>query len=491
MDHTDPSAIGRILGSPFQQRRNATSADAAFTVLAVCVAAPAALLAWSLVADPATVARLRHAAGISVWIAAAALLIVGWAMLVGNLLQQNQAALARLVPGHVARLRTALLVAWAVVVLGLTAGPGFLFGAPLAWACGAAAGLALVALVVRWPALLLSGVVAPFIVAPVTEWNGHIALWSELFARWRDAQWLVVATVVTAGAAALVGIVREHGRSVPPSHECGQPGGRRLAWPRPPGCPSRSSDLPAAYAWWMGRLLARRDSPVMSRLLLGFGPALHWTTRIRDNACFVAVGGGICAVVVGLAAFLGRDLRGVLPWLAFTLLTGASTPALQAAAQLYRTRREQALLVLLPGVPRGARLNRWLGWQASVLFVLSALWGFALAGALDAFAEVLSPGLVARSGGSMAAAIAAAVLPQVGFQWRSWARLSDTSTSQFLPSLAPFLLGAAALALHAWSGVAYLALGVAFATVAFAYCAWRWWRMGSEASAMPIGRLSF
>ena len=490
MHPSDPLAIRRILASPFQQRRNAMSIGDALAVLALCAAAPTALLAWALAADPAAAARLRHAAGISVWIAAAALLTVGWAMLVGNLLQQNKAALARLVPSHVARLRTALLVAWAVVVLGLTAGPGFLFDAPLAWACGGAAGLALVALVVRWPALLLSGVSAPFVIVPVMEWSGHTALASALLARWRDAQWLIVAIVLTAGAAALVAIVREHGRSLRPSDEGGQAPGRRLAWSRQPGCPSRPGHLPAPYAWWMARLLTRRDSPVMSRLLLGFGPAVHWTTRIRDGALFVAVGGGICALVVGLAALLGRDLRGVFPWLAFSLLTGASTPALQAAAQLYRTRREQALLLLLPGVPRGARLNRWLGWQMSVLFLLSALWGFALAGALDAFAEALSPGLVERSGGGMIAAIAAAVLPQVALQWRTWARLRSAAASQFLPSLAPFLLGGAALALHSWSGVAYLTMGIAFAVVTVAYCAWRWWRMGSEPSAMPIGRLA-
>ena len=62
----------------------------------------------------------------------------------------------------------------------------------------------------------------------------------------------------------------------------------------------------------------------------------------------------LCAVVVGLSAVLGRGLSAVLPWLAFSLLTGASTPALQAVSRLHRTRTEQALLVLLPGVPRGA-----------------------------------------------------------------------------------------------------------------------------------------
>ncbi len=490
MNHADSSSIARILASPFQQRRNEGSLWGAAAVLALCAAAPVGFLAWSQVCDRASTARLQDLARLTGAIAAGFLLIVGWLMLVGNLLQQNQPGLARLVPGHVERLRTSLLIAWAILVLALAAGPGFVLGAPLAWACGAAGASALLAAAVRWPVLWLLAVLGPigllgWLASPVNAGLRQVLSGGGM----RDA-WLVTGIVVTAGAAVLVAIVHEGGRGPAASYDAGRAVGRRFSRSPQPACASKSNQISRPYAWWMARLLARRDSPVTSRLLLGFGPAIHWTTRIRDGALFVAVGGGICAVVVGLAAFLGRDLRGVFPWLAFSLLTGACTPALQAAAQLYRTRREQALLVLLPGVPRGARLNRWLGWQMSGLFVGSALWGFALAGALDAFAEALAPGLVERSGGGLTAAIAAALLPQVAWQWRTWARQRGASGSEFLPSLGPFLLGAAALVLHSWAGAGYVAMGVAFAAVALAYCAWRWWRMGSEPSAMPIGRLA-
>src|ERR1700756_2302947 len=145
MNHVESSAIARILASPFQQRINEDSVWGAIVVIVLCLAAPAGLLVWSLVAEASLAPELRYRAAVSGAIAAVALLIAAWMMLVGNLLQQNQPAMARLVPGHVARLRTALLVAWALGVLAIAAGPGFVFGDPLAWGCAAAAGLALLA----------------------------------------------------------------------------------------------------------------------------------------------------------------------------------------------------------------------------------------------------------------------------------------------------------------------------------------------------------
>jgi hypothetical protein len=491
MSQSDSSAITRILASPFQQRINAGSVWGAVVVIVLCLAAPVGLFAWSFFADASLASELRHRAAISGAIAAVALLIAGWMMLVGNLLQQNQPATARLVPGHVARLRTALLVAWALVALAIAAGPGFVFGDPLAWACAAAAGLALLAASLRWTVLWLFGFVLVFIVLPMMASLDSSSVADFVLAQWHHAAYLLTAIVVTAGAAALVAVVSEHGRGPSSLYDSGRALGRRLAGSPRPGCAQSPSVASRPYAAWLTRQLARDDASISSRLLLGLGPTVHWTMRIRHGLIFLAVAGGVCALVVGLAAWLGRDLRGVLPWLSFSLLTGASTPALQAAAQLHKTRQEQALLVLLPGVPRGAPLNRWLAWQMSLLFVVSALWGFVLAGALDLLAETLDRGLVQRSGGGdMTAAIAVALLPQVVFQWRAWARQRGASAQEVVPTFAPFLLGGAVLMLHQWVGVAYGPMGVGLMVLALAYCAWRWWRMGGEPTAMPIGRLA-
>jgi hypothetical protein len=243
------------------------------------------------------------------------------------------------------------------------------------------------------------------------------------------------------------------------------------------------------YAWWLARLLARPASPVMSRLLAGLGPAAHWTTRVFQAFWFVVTSAALCALA---SPFFGSDMLAyVLPWLAFSVLTGLSTPALQAVPQLKRTQREQALLMLLPGVPRGARLNRWLAWQASASFMASALCAIAVAWGLDAIADAIRPGTSVTATGGITFGVAAALLPQVAWQWRRWARLrGPTGVQLTAPVLAPILLGAAVTVLHVTAGLGYLEAGAALAFAALAYGAWRWRRMGAEPTAFPTGRLA-
>ena len=502
MNHADSSSsIARILASPWQQQRNPRSALAFWGVLALWLLVPAGLYGWNELkiaqrvvvaipdADHRLVVAMHHNSVVSAMTILSMWVAFAWFMLVNNVLRQNHPTFASLVPGHVARLRAALLVAWAATILAAAVGPGFMLDAPLDWALGAAVLLPLMAAAQRWPVLWLVLLAGPWALAMSSIRHEKDGLADILSSAWHRDTWLVAAIVLTAGALALVALVREKGRDTRTLYEAGRAFGRFFARPQF-GCANEPNHLPRPYLWWMNRLLARRDSPVMSRVLLGLGSAIHWTTRMRDAVYFATVAVILSAVVVGLSAVLGRGLGEVLPWLAFGLLTGASTPALQATARLHRTQKEQALLVLLPGVPRGARLNRWLGWQMSALFVLSALWGCALAGTLDAFAEALSPGAVARSGATITQAIAAVLLPQVAWQWRRWARLSGASGWESLPSMTPFLLGGVVLVLHTWAGVSYLAVAVAFALAALAWGAWRWWRMGSEPTALPVGRLA-
>jgi hypothetical protein len=163
MNPAHSTALAHVLAAPWQQRRNVHGLRGLLFVLALCGAAPGVLYTASLFSEPSTADRLRFGAVLSVTIGLGAIVLVGWAMLVGNLLQQNHPTFARLVPGHVGRLRSALLAAWAALVLCAAAGPGFLLDAPAAWACAAAAGLALFAAMLRWPLLWLSLGVVPFV----------------------------------------------------------------------------------------------------------------------------------------------------------------------------------------------------------------------------------------------------------------------------------------------------------------------------------------
>ena len=498
MSQRNPHSLARILAAPWQQRRNATGLWGIALVVALCFLAPVALFVLSaFVADPYKSEAMHVGAVRSAWIGVAALLVAGWAMLVGSVLQQNHPTLARLVPEHPGQLRLALLVAWALASLVAAALPGFAFDAPLAWACGIAAGLALLAACLRWPLLWLGGIASPFAVGWLTHRFSAAEFGDALWGQWMSHHVLVTGVVVLAGASVLVGMVNGGGAQHVAAYESRQRlrkavfsqqgsaaalvcsnSGRLRGWTMA-GRP---------YAWWMARLLARPGSPVMARLLVGLGPATHWTSRVFQAFWFVVTSTALCALI---SLFIGGGMLAyVLPWLAFSVLTGLCTPALQAVPHLRQTQREQALLTLLPGVPRGARLNRWLAWQTSATFMLAALCAVVVACWLNAIADAIRPGVSMTATGGMTFGVAAALLPQVAWQWRHWARLpAANGFQQTAPVVAPILLGVAVMALHVATGVGYLAAGIALAALSLAYCAWRWWRMGAEPTAFPVGRL--
>ena len=501
MSQPSPQALARILAAPWHQRRNTGGAWGTAIVLALCFAAPVVLYAWSLFAAPGhQVETLRTSAGASFWIGVGSLLVVGWAMLVGNVLQQNHPTYARLVPHHAGQLRLALLVGWALASLAVAALPGFVFDAPLEWGCGAAAALATLAAALRWPLLWVAGVAAPFVVSAATRVFGAFEVMAVPQATWYEHRLLVTGLVVTAGTAVLVLAVRNGGAGHIAAYESRQRLRQAVLQPQQAG---RGWGVPDGrcgwflglsvhgrpYTWWMTRLLANPRSAVMSRLFVGLGPANHWTTRLWQACWFLAVSGVVCA---GVVLFAGRGMLAyVLPWLAFSVLTGMCTPALQAVPQLHQTRREQALLALLPGVPRGARLNRWLAWQMSVTFVVAAVAALVLAWSLGRLADAFRPGIFATATGGMVFGVAAVLLPQVAWQWRHWARLRGaTGGSAQAPTIAPIVLGVGVMVLHVATGVGYLAAGVVLALLAVAWCAWRWVRMGTEPTAFPVARMS-
>ena len=361
MTHAHSPALARVLAAPWQQRRNAGSLWGLFFVVLACASFPILLLALSLFGDASQADTMRHKAGLSAWIGAAALLLVGWAMLVGNVLQQNHPTLARLVPSHVGRLRAGLLAAWAVLILAAAAGPGFALGAPLAWACGAATALAVAAAVLRWPVLWLGMLAAPFVTGGLLNWDGHAALRAALLAEWRSADWLLTAIVLTAGCVVLVAIVRTGGARHAAAHDRwsrarGEPSQAAfagvIAAPVSPGCTGRFlGGLARPYAWRMRRLLARSDSPVMARLLLGIGPATHWTTRFFEFSCTLVFATVLC--FAGTSFMTAEARAAVCAYGAMFVLILLSPPAVQQLHRVWQTRREQALLALLPGVARG------------------------------------------------------------------------------------------------------------------------------------------
>ncbi|HEY9028477.1 MAG TPA: hypothetical protein VIP05_29570, partial [Burkholderiaceae bacterium] len=236
------------------------------------------------------------------------------------------------------------------------------------------------------------------------------------------------------------------------------------------------------------RLLARGGSPA-ARLLLGLGPLAHWTSVAAATGGFVAFAG---VAIAGLALTpYASVVPAVLGGLGYGLVYALVIPALQVDAKLYQTRREQALLVLLPGVPRGARLSRTLALRLGAQVGATWLAAFALMRAFTALAGAMSGGEVGADVSNWATALAFGLLPFLPLVWRPWAAMREPGHLRMtLASLGSVLLAFAATGLQRGLGWPLDAIGAGYALVMVAGCAWRWRAMAGEAQALPVGRLA-
>jgi hypothetical protein len=127
---------------------------------------------------------------------------------------------------------------------------------------------------------------------------------------------------------------------------------------------------------WLRRTLRLAQSTpasTMSRLEIVIHGRQHWVTGLMGLGLAVV---GLGAVFALLGMFFGGDIdvkgawKGGAPGLSFGLVSIVLAPITAAVGSVWFTRREQALLALLPGVPQGRVLNRWVLW----IHVRRALW---------------------------------------------------------------------------------------------------------------------
>jgi hypothetical protein len=495
MNHTLRS-VGRILVAPWQQRRN-QSGPWGFAVIAALSVAAGLALAVALGAFGPRSRPTIGAAEAGAVVAFGLLLTAAWAMLVASVLEQNHPTFARLAPGHVARLRCVLLLAWGAAIAYAAAVPGAFAHASLAWAVGASAALALLAACIRWPVLWLFGCVAPFFTTSAVHraWvDGLLQLAAQA---WQAGPMRISVTIVLAGAVLLLALVQRGGQRHAASYAARRQRGLRLrssmtgvqstrAEPRIAGWSARISAW--SYAWWMRRLLAGPGPDAMARLQLGFGPAVHWSALL-GFAVRLLVLAGLFFAAIALSP-MASLLPGLLAVMSLGLMYGFVERVTQAPARLHQTRREQALLILLPGVPRRKALNRWLSGHLTTQFVVAWLAAVAWAALLGAAADRLRPGVTAETIGQGRSLLAIAMLPPCALLWRSWARMAaPTPLGVWMAALPGLACGGAAYAMHQVGGYGYAPIGVVYAASTLAWCGWRWHRMADEPSAFPIGRL--
>jgi hypothetical protein len=500
MNQAFTSSLATILSAPWHQRRNRKGMLGFALIVALCLLPPVVVFMWSVFADPLMAPDLRRSAVVAGRGAIAALSTAWWVVLVHNVLEQNHPTLAQVVPEHPRRLRAALLVTWALLVVALV---GVVFGGvgdALAGVAVSAPAFALLAASVRWPALWFGGVVASLAAGYALQAHAMPEFERTALAAWHAQPMAIAAALVMASGLLLVAVIQSGGARHAAAYErrrdrlLRMEAASRGERVRGPGARSVVETLLARpYHHWMRHLLARPASSPRARALLAFGPGAHWTGNV---AALVATAAAIAAAVVLalLVAQLFPHVREFLPLsLASTAIGtvfGLLGPAMQVQSRLHQTQREQALVALLPGVPPGVATSRWLSMQMTAQFLLSWAGAVVLMLTFNALASALLPHPFELTYASGCVYLVICTLPLVAFQWRRWARLPTPTP---MSATGPVLL-AMGLAAVAFAGaLAHVATpvqsGIAFTLGTVAWCAWRWRRMAAEPSALPVGRL--
>ena len=230
------------------------------------------------------------------------------------------------------------------------------------------------------------------------------------------------------------------------------------------------------YASWLLAKPGSGPNNVLARAELGLGAKTHWVMQVVE----------VCAIVsaVGLVAY-GYELVWGNAWQILanpvTILgLGGITlaPLVNWRNALLLTAKEQALMLLLPGMPQGVALNRalakrhlchlFLSWLAMTALVLCLPWS-------DAF----------RVGALL---LIVSTLPLLPLVIQDWSRVAPSVPWQWVKVVlkGPLWMTGGLVVLHLLQ-VQMLWIGVVSAVVFAATVIWRWRRLAVFAQAFPVG----
>jgi hypothetical protein len=432
-------------------------------------------------------------------------LLALWGQQFAALLRLDHPHAARLVPGHGTALRRAAVALWlvlvavcavvaAVVASAMATPVAVLAQAVQLTALGAGGAMLYVAAALRWWWLWVLAWLLPLpphvpLLADVVR-----AAWDALRGPWIAAPWLATALGLAALGVALVSIfgrgdaahargyaARERMRRAFEASSAGQaPGAEAYGpWAERLGRPwRRLADA------WLARTTDRArpgTAGVLARAdIVLLGPQ-HWLRQVAVMLPLLAM-----LLLVGGAAILwgGVPPRDLLRHAAFgsgigltCMLVGMATGW---SGALWTSRREQALLMLLPGMPQGVALNRALAGRharAFALMVVALLPFFlATAWASDSWHPLAMP---------------AVALTLVAWLWRDASRLrGPTPAGAALPYFVCLLLGGGSAALLREQPGWTLPWLLAWAAITVTLLAWRWSRLARWPQALPAGRLA-
>lgn len=463
-------ALRAALAMPWQQRCHGAGLRMAAALLVVLLALLTATSVWLELG----LARWFGLAGLVV-------LVMFWYGAVEGLVRQNRPELARLLPGQLQVLRVLLLGQALAVSLAALGCLALLLELRLAWVWGVVATVVALAWLARDPWLWIA-VSALSLVPALWPWLKRLPLQWALSGPmpWLAAAALLVllmAVLGDGGAAHRRWAARRPRGSVQPALPLGN------GTPAQAGRAALLRPLLRVFTWPLAlrrrRLLARPTSAnALQRLDLGLGTGgqgtmLLWLLALLAGTALAAV-----VLLVPWSAQLGP--RQIIDAAALGLCTAsfnaACAPLLGRPAALCSRGREQALLVLLPGLPTGAVLAARIEahWRREHL----ALWAVVSAAVL-AVASQGSPATL-----DFAAAYSAGALPLVWLsQWRH-RRPAGGMSGMTLWMTAPSLLVVPAFAAQWLAMPPWASLGVC----GLVYLACARFVPPPERPLLPVGR---
>lgn len=428
-------------------------------------------------------------------------LVAVWGVQFSALLRLDHPHLARFAVGHGRALRAAALALWLVMVVFVSLvaalaleGLGGALNRMLLAALGAGALLLYTALALRWWALWfvvwppLALVDQPLVLAALRP--------AASFARglWHDRPLLGSLLVLLAMAIVLVNLF---GRA-DPAHARAYARRERFRRIAAAGAAGQKPALSAYGRWgevlgapfqhladaWLAHLIRRASAQrgsVMARAEVVLLGSQHWLRQLIGLVLvllIVALGLVWLALAQrgGLAMALERGHVGM----SIGLSSAATATLISLRGALWGSRREQALLMLLPGMPQGTALNQALVRQRVRHYLL--IW----VATLPAFAALAHGAHAPQVWG-----FAGALLPLAALLGDDASRLRQPSPGTGLWIYVLVLsLGMLFLLMLRWQPDLLLpwALGLVVLTVAL--WAWRWRLLSRWPQALPAGRLA-
>lgn len=440
--------------------------------------------------------------GVLLWTAVGLAALLVWTVQFSGFLRLDHPHAARFVPGHRRALRAAALGTWLAIsgLAGLLAAllpvPGLGWRYALLLFLIAALALLWVAVSLRWawcwlllwPAVLVFE--QPVVRAALRPVSTFVqACWVEVPAlcvlvALPAMGWVLSSLFGRAnGAHASAYASREHLRKAMRGAYAGQ----RLEAPAH-GAMDGVLQLQFLRRWaanaWLARIVHNakpQRASVMSRAALVLYGHAHWVSQ-ASAGLLLAMFGGVLAAVLHFALGLWT-VAPMTEQLVISLVAMASSAVggwlWVTPGALWSSRREQALLMLLPSMPQGVALNRAIAWQQIKYCAVSLL----------AVAPILA---VATwwTGMTHALGFAGAAILLGFLLWRdvSHARAPQLSSTMAMPALW-LVLGLLFMLFLRWQPALLLPWALGLLALTAALLAWRWRRLAQWPQALPAGRL--